>query len=296
MTAPEPAPLWREVVIGDTEPWRRGRLFLVAVAILSLLSQGFVALNGIIAGYIEFVLVQGIVSLLFWFQFYFIWIGIHWVRWFNGGLNALYGFALIIWGFRDGNTISGLIGVYSLVVGCYMAFAPSVYFFAKRQRETVRRGESLAIAFVSLVLFGTLVAGIFGLVGYRAGLEREARAFADIAFRRIFTDHDTQFLFEHASDRLLKNAGGRAELSRFLQGATMGAGDVHDIHEPTLFGPLRVRYSFPLKLVSDGTMTSFGMGQRSRIRMMLIVGDDNGEWQIHEIRWWADYSLLPPSQ
>jgi hypothetical protein len=289
MTAPETTALWREVVIGDTEPWRRGRLFLVAVAILSLLSQGFVLLSGIIAGYIEFVLVQGIVSLLFWFQFYFIWIGIHWVRWFNGGLNALYGFALLIWGFRDGNTISGIIGLYSLVVGCYMAFAPSVYFFAKRQRETVRRGEALAIALVFLVLLGTLFAGIFGLVGYRAALEREARDFADIAFRRIFTDHDTQFLIEHASDRLLKNPGGRAELTRFLQGATMGAGDVHDVQAPA--GSLRFRYSFPLQLTTEGPMMSVGMGRRSRIRMMLIVGDANGAWQIHEIRWWADYSL-----
>jgi hypothetical protein len=292
---PEIQPLWKEVV-GDPEPWRRGRLFLVAVGILTLLSQAFVVVSGILAGFLEFVLVQGIVALIFWLQFYFIWIGIHWVRWFNGGLSALYGFALVIWGFRDGNPISWITGVYSFVVGCYLAFAPSVYFFAKRQRETVRRGESLAIAFVFLVLFGTLVAGIFGLVASRAGLEREARAFADTAFRRIFTDHDTEFLLDHASDRLLKNAGGRAELTRFLQHATMGAGDVHDIHEPALFGPLRVRYSFPLKLVSDGTMTSFGMGQRSRIRMMLMVGDDNGEWQIHEIRWWSDYSLLPPSQ
>jgi len=296
VTAPEATPLWREVVIGDPEPWRRGRLFLLAVAILSLLSQGLVVISGIVAGYIEFVFVQGIFALLFWLQFYFIWIGIHWVRWFNGGLSALYGFALIIWGFRDTNAISGIIGVYSFVVGCYMAFAPSVYFFAKRQRETVRRGESLAIACVFLVLFGTLVAGIFGLVGHRAGLEREAREFADTAFRRIFTDHDTEFLLDHASDRLLKNAGGRAELTHFLQDATMGAGDVHDIHEPSLFGSLRVRYWFPLKLASDGTMTSSGMGQRSRIQMMLIVGDDNGEWQIHEIRWWSDYSLHPPSQ
>jgi hypothetical protein len=289
----EATPLWREVVIGDTEPWRRGRLFLVAVAILSLLSQSFVELSGIIAGHIEFVLVQGIVSLLFWFQFYFIWIGIHWVRWFNGGLNALYGFALIIWGFRDGNTISGIIGVYSFVSGCYLAFAPSVYFFAKRQRETVRRTESLFIALGFLVLLGSLVAGVAGLLGYKANLEREARTFADHAFRRIFADHDTAFLLEHASDSLLKGPGGRAGLTKFLQQATMGAGDVNDIEQPV--GTIRFWYSFPFHLASEGHMAASGTGTWNRIRMQLIIGEAGGEWQIHGIHWQADYSVVVPS-
>jgi hypothetical protein len=288
----EPEPLWKQVVVGDTEPWRRGRLFLVLVGSLSLLAQGLVVVSGIVAGFIEFVLVQGIISLIFWLQFYFIWIGVHWVRWFNGGLSALYGFALIIWGIRDANPLSLIIGLYSFVVGCYMAFAPSVYFFAKRQKEAVRRTESIAIAFVFLVLFGTLAAGVVGLLGYRAHIEREARQFADTAFRRIFSEHDTEFFLEHASDRLLQVAGDRPGLTRFLQDATMRAGDVHDIQEPA--GSLRFRYFFPLRLESEGPMSTNGYGDRSRIQMQIIIGDAHGDWQIHAIRWWPDYSILPP--
>jgi hypothetical protein len=291
MTSTPTGPLWKEV-LGDTEPWRRGRLFLVLVGCLSILSQGLVVVSGIIAGFIEFAVVQAIVALVFWLQFYFIWIGVHWVRWFNGGLSALYGFALIIWGFRDGNGLSIAVGLFSFVIGCYMAFAPSVYFFAKRQREKVRWSESLLTALGFFVLFGVLAAGFLGLLGYRARMEREAREFADHAFRRIFTEHDTQFLLEHASDRLQQAAGDRARLTGFLQQEFMQAGDVHEIAPPS--GSLRFWYSFPLRLSSEGVMRSQGFGERSGIQMQMIIGDASGEWQIHAIHWHADYSLVPP--
>jgi hypothetical protein len=288
MSTPEATPLWREVVIGDSEPWRRGRLFLVLLACFSLLFQGLGMASGIIKGSIEVVFVQGIFALIFWLQFYFIWIGVHWVRWLNGGLSALYGFAFIIWGFRDGSAIAWMIGLYSFVMGCYLAFAPSVYFFAKRQRETVRGMESLGIGLVFLVLLGSLLAGTFGLMAYKANVEREAREFADTAFRRIFTEHDTNFFLEHASDRLVNAAGSRGELTRFLQDATMRAGDVHEIGQPQ--GSLRFWYSFPLRLSSEGPMTAPGKGEKFRIRMQMIIGESDDDWQIHAIRWYPDYS------
>jgi hypothetical protein len=285
---PEARPLWKEVVVGDTEPWRRGRVFLILLASIALLLQGLAVASIIITGAIEMLLVQGVFALIFWLQFYFIWIGIHWVRWLTGGWSALYGFALIIWGFRDGSAIVGGIGLYSFVMGCYLAFAPSVYFFAKRQRETIRGMESFAIALVFLVLLGSLVAGVVGLVGYKANLEREAREFADTAFRRIFADHDTEFFLEHASDRLLAVAGDPAGLTRFLQEATIRAGDVHEIERPV--GSLRFWYSLPFHLGSEGSMATVGVGTRSRIRMQLILGEAGGDWQIHSIRWYPDYS------
>lgn len=268
-------------------------MFLVILALVALLFQGLSLGHGIVTGAIEFVLVQGIFSVIFWLQFYFIWIGVHWVRWLNGGLSALYGFALIIWAFRDGAGVVGAIGLYSFVSGCYLAFAPSVYFFAKRQRETVRRTESIFIALGFLVLLGSLVAGVAGLVGYKANLEREARTFADHAFTRIFADHDTEFLLDHASDSLLKAAGGRSGLTRFLQEATMGAGDVHEIEQPV--GTLRFWYSFPFHLASEGPMAAVGTGTRNRIRMQMIIGEAGGDWQIAAIRWYADYSAVVPS-
>ena len=205
----EPEPLWREVV-GDTEPWRRGRLFLILLAILTFCLQCLSFWGLVLAGDIQRMLGLGIFVLLFWLQFYFIWIGVHWVRWLNGGWSALWGFALLIWGFRDGSPLALVVGVYSLVVGCYLGFAPSVYFFAKRQRESVRWMESLVVAAVFLLLLGSLGAGVLGLIGYKARLEQEARRFADSAFTRIFADHDTYFLLDNSSDRLLAAPGGRA--------------------------------------------------------------------------------------
>jgi hypothetical protein len=40
-------------------------------------------------------------------------------------------------------------------------------------------------------------------------------------------------------------------------------------------------------------MTSNGFGDKSRIQMQLIVGDQSGEWQIHAIRWYPDHALVP---
>src|SRR5207248_413170 len=128
-----------------------------------------------------------------------IWIGIHWVRWLNGAWNVLVGFTFVIWGLRDHMTIVVGAGIYLFGVGAYLGLAPSVYFFAKRQRESIRWMEAVAVAVVFLVLLGSLSAGIVGLVRYRVSLEEQARQFADAAFRNIFREHDTYFLLDHAS-------------------------------------------------------------------------------------------------
>lgn len=287
MNPREVEPLWRAVV-GDTEPWRRGRSFLIVIASFAFALQCLAFGQGIVTGAIEYVLVQTIFALLFWLQFYFIWIGVHWVRWLNGGWSALWGFALLIWGFRDSVMLLAAIGLYSLIAGCYLALAPSVYFFAKRQRESVRRLESLVIAAVFLLLLGSLGAGVVGLIGYKAYLEREAREFADTAFKRIFAEHDEQFILEHASDHLLKTGGGPAALTLFLQDATRRAGYVHDIGPSS--GSVRFWYLFPFRLGSEGQMNGWGVGRDSRLRMQLIIGEAGGGWQIHAIRWQPDFS------
>ena len=278
-------------MLGDTQPWRRGRFFLVVVACLSLLGQGLLVASAIIAGVIEFAVLQAIVAAVYWLQFYFIWIGVHWVRWLNGAFSALCGFTLVIWGFRDGNTLGVIFGLFSFAVGCYMAVAPSVYFFAKRQKETVRLFESIAIAFGFLVLLGTLLAGFFGLLGYRANIEREARHFAHRAFHRIFDEHDTEFLLAHASERLEQSGGDRAALTAFMQDTAIRVGHVYNIAEPT--GSLRFWYSFPFHISSEGPMTTAGQGNRHRIRMYLLVGDESGDWQIHAIRWDPEFVSGP---
>jgi multisubunit Na+/H+ antiporter MnhG subunit len=282
MNPREVEPLWRAVV-GDTEPWRRGRLFLILLAILTFCLQGLTLGLGIVSGDIERVLVTGIFALVFWLQYYFIWIGVHWVRWLNGAWNALAGFVFVIWGFRDGATIAVALGIYLFGVGAYLGLAPAVYFFAKRQRESVRWKEALVIAAVFLLLLGSVGAGIVGLAGYKANLEREAHQFADLAFRSIFTEHDPHFVLDHASNRFLEVAGGREALTSSLQAVTMRMDDVPAIQPAR--GSLRFWFLFPSHLGSEGEMIAEGKGAHGRIRMHMIVGEAGGAWEIHALRW-----------
>jgi len=289
MKSREPEPLWRAVV-GETEPWRRGRLFLILLASLTFALQCLSFWGLILGGDIQRMLGTGIFALLFWLQFYFIWIGVHWVRWLNGGWSALWGFALVIWGVRDDSPLAIGVGLYSLAAGCYLGFAPSVYFFAKRQRESFRWMESLVVAAVFLILLGSLALGAIGLLRYKAHLEQQARRFAYTAFTRIFSDHDTYFLLDNSTDRLLLENDGRALATRFMQDAHLRAGDVHDIKPAA--GALRFWYSFPLDLGSEGEMRAEGVGDRGRIRMHLRLGEAGGAWKIDAI-WWTYLEMIP---
>jgi hypothetical protein len=282
MNPREAEPLWRAVV-GDTEPWRRGRLFLILLAILTFCLQGLTLGLDIVSGDIERVLAFGIFALVFWLQYYFIWIGVHWVRWLNGAWNALAGFVFVIWGFRDGASSAVALGIYLFGVGAYLGLAPSVYFFAKRQREAVRWKEALVIAAVFLLLLGSVGAGIAGLAGYKANLEREAHQFADLAFRSIFAEHDPQFVLAHASNRLVAAAGGREALAASLQAVTKRMDDVPEIQPAT--GSLRFWFLFPSHLGTEGEMIAEGKGIHGHVRMHLIIGEAGGVWAIHFIRW-----------
>ena len=60
--------------------------------------------------------------------------------------------------------------------------------------------ESLIIAAVFLLLLGSLGAGVLGLMGYKAqSRTRKHAASPTRAFTRIFTEHDTYFLLDHAT-------------------------------------------------------------------------------------------------
>lgn len=275
-------PLWRTVV-GEPEPWRRGRLFLILLGVLTFLVHCLTLGQCLLWGDIERLFVTTVYVLIFWLQYYFIWIGVHWVRWLNGAWSMLVGFVLVIWGWRDQVSVAVLVGIYLLCMGAYLALAPSVYFFAKRQRESVRWLEALVVAAAFLVLLGSIGCGIVGLLAHKASLEQEARQFADTAFRSIFTEHDTYFMLDHASKNLLDTGGGREGLTRFLQATTIQAGDVGDIQPAQ--GTVRFRYSIPLQLGSEGEMITEGRGDRGRIRLRMVVIETGNDWTIDAIRW-----------
>jgi hypothetical protein len=283
VSAPEAVPLWREVVVGDTEPWRRGRVFLIIYGIISLANQAFILVNFVLQGLLDPLVLNAALIALFWLQFYFIWIGVSWVRWIQAGFGGLVSAALIIWGVRDGMMLWVGLGAIGFGLAAYLGLAPSVYFFANHQREKRNWKEVLAVAGVFFLLLASLGAGILGLAGYRASRQAEAREFADHAFQHIFAEHDSQFLLERTTERLMKEGGGMDGLTRFMQSTTMRTGKLHDIKPST--GTLRCWYKFPFGVGTYGEVFSEGMDDRGRVKLWMRIGEGGQGWQIDAVRW-----------
>jgi hypothetical protein len=277
----EPEPLWR-VVVGDPEPWRRGRLFLILFGALTLLNQALLLSTMILHGFIEALLGFGIMAVLFWLQFYFIWIGIHWVRWFSAAIYGLCGFWLTFWGIGSSSAVLFLSGLYTFVVSAYLGLAPAVYFFAQRQRETKRWGEAVAMGAVFLLLLLALAASVLGLFRYKGELEAEAFAFANEAFERVFAKHDTYFALEHTTAESLRK-NGRVRMTQFLQDATIRAGDVREI-KPA-HGELQFRYAFPVTLATEGYVMTEGIGEHGAIQLHMRINDFEGAWRMEDVAW-----------
>ena len=280
-----PEPLWREVV-GDTEPWRRGRLFLVLLAIWELIVNCVALGRLILLGRVELLVMAVIGIIIFWLLFYFIWVGVHWVRWISGGFLCLVAFANLIWGIRDGNVIRLIDGSIGFPIAAYLALAPSVYFFALRQKEIVRCKESLVIAGVFGLLLASAGATAVGLFSYKSNLEARGRVFADQAFRRIFIDGEEPFLRRHVTERLLQEEGWD-RLSWFMTDRHLRLGAVRELQPAR--GRLQFVYRFPTALFCHGRVSSEALGKEGRTKLHLQLIETGGEWQIDGIWWQYSY-------
>jgi hypothetical protein len=144
-------------------------------------------------------LITGILWLLFWMQFYLIWIGSNWARWINALLLTCSGFIQLIWGMRDNSGFHIVSGMYIAGMGVVLGLAPSIHAFAKRQRERIGWGEILVTAAVFVLLILTLTSALFGSYQLKLALERDGIEFARTTFDRVFQDYDVAFLAKHAS-------------------------------------------------------------------------------------------------
>lgn len=280
--AEETRSLW-EQLDSEVEPWRRGRVVLVVIGAANFLLQTVALAAGIILGDIEGLLAFASTFVLFWLLFYFIWIGVHWIRWIAGAWSGLAGFACLIWGWRDSNGYAVVFGCVNLVVGSYFCLSSSVYFFAKRQQERRSWTHSLLMAAVFALLSLTFFIGSVGLLGYKRQVQEDACHFADDAFAHIFSEHDTYFFLDHMTERALAESGGRARATKFLQGATLQAGDVHDIQRAT--GNLKVNYRFATNLRCAGIITTEGVGAKGPVLLRLDIVQVGQGWLIESVSW-----------
>jgi hypothetical protein len=174
--------------------------------------------------------------------------------------------------------------------GVYLAFAPSVYFFAKRQQARRNWGESLLVAAAFGIVLLSLSAGAFGLFRYKIRVQQDALDFADTAFQRIFAEHDTYFLRDNVTSRLREPPFGRDHMTKFLQNATMFAGDVGHIQRTTA-KEIAVHYGFPFSLFAQAEMQSQGVGARGPVVVRLQIAGTAGDWKIDKADWWYSDSL-----
>ncbi len=195
----DPLPLWLES-IPDREPWRRGRDAVVFISLLLLLGQAALITWSIFLGNLGIfvcAVVAGLVALLL---LYFIWIGHNWPRWLIAPFYACAGFADAIWGIIYGDGFLFLVGLFGLTIFAYLALAPSVYAFARHQRECIQRSESLIVGGIFLLVIASIGSGLYGFYVYDTDLQRAATDFAGTAFNKVFLYHDEEFLQANLKD------------------------------------------------------------------------------------------------
>jgi len=274
--------LW-EQYHSEVEPWRRGRAVILLIGLFNLVLQGLDLAAHIALGSVDVLLPRVAGFVVFWLQFYLIWIGIGWVRWLAAAWCGLVGFVFLIRGWVDGNSFLVVFGCINLIIGSYLGLSPSVYFFAKRQRERRNWIYSLSIAGILALIFLSFGMGSIGLSAYKAQLEAEAGRFADDAFRRIFANHDTEFLLDRMTERGLAASGGRELLTKFLETAAIQTGDVHDIRRAS--ATLKLTYNFPSEFGCIGTVTAEGVGAAGPVQLRFDIIQSNQEWQIETLSW-----------
>ena len=194
----EPESLWN---YGEPEPWRRGRIaiLLIFVAIL-LMDSVRLALSATTGDPLQ-ILKLALTTCFGCLMLYLIWIGQNWARWLLAPFYAVTGAINTVWGIISGRGDWFVYGLGLLAIFCYLAFAPSVYAFARHQRERTGWVEALAIGAGFMLVLASIASVMFGFHVYKRSVERAAVEFAQLTFRRVFINQDAQFLREHASTK-----------------------------------------------------------------------------------------------
>jgi len=205
----------------------------------------------------------------------------------------LNGLAFFIWGIRDENMIQWTVGILDLLIGAF-CFAPSVHFFAVRQKENIRWPEKLIVGVVFVLLIISCFSTLIGVNLYRGSLEHEARLYGEEALRRIFAQDDTAFLLDEATELWRNNPDGDLGVTHILTQKVMRLGYV----ENTRVTGVRLQsfYEFPFKLRYAGVIDGEGFARCGQVLLRLEVHHATGDWRINGLRWQClNTRMLPDS-
>jgi hypothetical protein len=280
--AEETRSLW-EVYDSEVELWRRGRVALVVIALFHFALQGLVIAAFEISGNVERLVWFGISVVFFWLLFYFVWIGVQWLRWVWGGWDLLSGFCFLIWAWRDESGVETVFGTAGLLIGFFLCFSPSIYFFAKRQRETVRWTESLLIAGACLLSLLSIGAVIIGLSAFRELQAQDACVFAQEVNQRIYMDRDFDWVQRHVTPASFQQ-NGRERLRYFFEANAKQLGQVSRISPAR--AQIRLQFKLPFNLRSDALVHSTAETNSGPVELHEILLDNGSTWQLDRM-WWS---------
>ena len=237
--------LW-EQLDSDVEQWRRGRLAMILILIAIAAGQLAAAALSVLNDTVDTFVTSLITGWIGFFLIYLIWIGQNWVRWIVAPFFALWGFCYVVWGIVRGDGLLLTVGGLCLIIFAYLAIAPSVYAFARHQREGILWWEIVAAGGVFLLVLISIGCLLGALVGYKAYLERDGLAFAENLFQRVFVDHDSDYLAASSNpDKHRRNPKARAAAF---------------VAQTSQLGPLKAPPSFRSALVlryMDGHLCTF---------------------------------------
>ncbi|CAN5467404.1 hypothetical protein BH18VER1_BH18VER1_12430 [soil metagenome] len=282
--ADAPEPLWRSVV-GDPEPWRRGRILLVCVAAVKVAAQAVMLATAIRTGALLFGISASIDVLIWWLLFAFIWLGTHWVRWLLGSFSFAFAFFHLVQAFAHGSREAVPLTLLQVMLEVFVGaacFAPSVHFFAIRQREKIRWREKLAAAAIFGLLIASSVFTFLGLIFYTEGVQRDERRDGETVLRRLFVQNDTRFLLDHASAPFFDKYKQRG-LSWLLQQQFVQMGELHNF---TVTGTtLQTHYSFPATFIHTGVVHGVADTDCGRAQLRVLLVGSPRNWKIDGFSW-----------
>ena len=274
--------LW-EIYHSETEPWCKGRTILLSIAFFYFVVQitGFAA--AVLSGNIERALGFTVIAMLFWLLLYLIWIGLHWVRLVWGGWNMISGFGLLIWGWRDSSGYETTLGAITLLIGTYLCLSPSVYSFARRQRETVRWQEAVLIAVVCLLVIISIAAALLGLQFVHIQREREAARFAEEVAQRVYLDHDFDWTLAHVTPTSLED-DGRERLRYFFSAVRRQLGEIRSISGAQ--ATVSLRFRLPSTFASDAQVISNAESAAGPVELHARLLEEGSGWEVDRM-WWT---------
>jgi hypothetical protein len=272
-----PPPLWLES-IPDREPWRRGRDAIFFISLLVVLGQAALIAWSIMLGNLTMFLLAAGAGAVALALLYFVWIGHNWPRWLVAPLYALSGFGNVIWGMVNSNGPQFLLGLAGLTIFTYLALAPSVYAFARHQRERIGLTESLVVGGIFLLVLASVGSGLFGFYVYDTDLQAQATRFVGTTFNKVFLYHDDDFLGHN-----LKPAERPMTPKAFVEGLESSLG------QPTWVGTPRGVFTthfanHALQLTGRFDIPAL-FGSTSPIWINIDVSRIGDGWQIDHIGW-----------